>query len=202
MKIYNERYSDFESMIKRYEREMRETYENKNRGINSEEPMINDGVFPNEKEPSFVSEQIEAENQTVDDSSRDSDYEDSPASEDDKGYIIVITNSGRGAVPLEGVNVVVDRVNEDDPNHRQELVKILSTNSSGRTSKIEVSTVGRRLSQVPGNPGPFATYYVSANLSGYIPVRDQPVDVFGGETSLLKIELVPEPEDLGGGKLW
>lgn len=189
-------------MIERYEREMRTAYENKIKDTNIEEPLINEGVYPNEKEPSFELEQMEAENQILDDSSRNSDNKDSSAPENDKGFIVIITNSGRGAVPLEGVNVVVDRVNEDDPSHRQELVRILKTNSSGRTSKISVDTVSRSLSQTPGNPGPFATYYVSADLLGYVPVHDQPVDVFGGETSLLELELVPEPEDLGGERTW
>ena len=189
-------------MIERYEREMRAAYENKTKETNAEEPLINEGVYPNEKEPSFAKEQAEAENQTVDDSSRNSDNENSPESENDMGFIIVIANSGRGAVPLEDVNVVVDKVDENDPLHRQKLVRILKTNSSGRTQKIPVNTVSRGLSQVPGNPGPFATYYVSADRFGYIPVRDQPVDVFGGETSLLELELVPEPENLGGENAW
>ncbi len=189
-------------MIERYEREMRAAYENKTKETNAEEPLVNEGVYPNEREPSFAAEQAEAENQTLDDSSRNSDSEESPAPENDKGFIVVIANSGRGAVPLEGVNVVIDRVNEDDPAHRQELVKILKTNSSGRTPKIPVDTVSRSLSQTPGNPGPFATYYVSADLLGYCPVHDHPVDVFGGETSLLELELVPEPEKLGGEKTW
>lgn len=117
----------------------------------------------------------------------------------DSGYIIVSANSGRDAIPIAGVTVVIDRLDEHDHESRQELVAVLTTNQSGRTEAVKVETVSRTLSQSPGDAGPFMTYYVSARHPGYYPVINRPVDVFGGETSLMELELVPLPEDLSGG---
>ena len=117
----------------------------------------------------------------------------------DSGYIIVSTNSGRDAIPISGATVVIDRLDEHDHDSRQELVAVLTTNQSGRTEPVKVRTVSRTLSQSPGDLGPFVTYYVSAKSFGYYPVINRPVDVFGGETSLLELELIPLPEDLSGG---
>ena len=117
----------------------------------------------------------------------------------DSGYIIVSANSGRDAIPIAGVTVVIDRLDEHDHEGRQELVAVLTTNQSGRTEAVKVETVSRTLSQSPGDAGPFMTYYVSARHPGYYSVINRPVDVFGGETSLLELELVPLSEDHSGG---
>ena len=81
------------------------------------------------------------------------------------------------------------------------LVGILDTDSSGRTDPIAVETVNRSLSQEPGEQGnTFTTYYVSARKSGYFPIDKYPVDVFGGQTSILELGFTPQPEYLGWGR--
>lgn len=117
----------------------------------------------------------------------------------DSGYIIVSANSGRDAIPIGDATVIIDRLDENDIQNRQELIAILRTNQSGRTDPVKVETVSRTLSQQPGDLGPFMTYYVSVNHPGYYPVINHPVDVFGGQTSLLELGLIPLPEDLTGG---
>ncbi len=117
----------------------------------------------------------------------------------DIGYIIVSANSGRDAIPISGVTVVIDKLDENDPSGRQELIAVLQTDRSGRTVPVKVKTVSRTLSQSPGDMGPFVTYYVSVRHPGYASVINRPVDVFGGETSLLELALTPLPEDLSGG---
>ena len=116
------------------------------------------------------------------------------------GTITVEVTTGRGAVPLSGVDVVIDRLDVSDPKGRQELIAVRTTGRDGRTVPVAVATVSRELSLTPGNASPFSTFYVSASAKGYEPVKSMPVDVFANEASILKIDLVPKPEDLTGGE--
>ena len=188
--ISTERYSDFNSMIERYEQEMRKLFEEKQKNSGFEEPvrevmepLKNVAPVPEipEKEPEIKSE------------------EPPKIVPDGIGNIIVEVTTGRGAVPLAGIDVVIDRLDLDDPKGRQELVAVLETDRSGRTKPVPVKTVSRELSLVPGNAEPFSTFYVTASEKGFEPVKSRPVDVFANEVSILKIDLVPKPENLYGG---
>ena len=106
----------------------------------------------------------------------------------------------RGAVPLSGIDVVIDRLDFADPYGRQELVAVLETDQSGRTKPVSVKTVEKELSLVPGSAEPFSTFYVTTSEKGFEPVKSRPVDVFSNEVSILKIDLVPKPENLSGGE--
>ena len=200
-RINNERYSDFASLIARYEKEMREAY--------GKTPLP--AEIPPEEEPKEplppteipVFGEVSAE-MPADPPHSERPFPEEPPTEDneelpqdDTGEIMVTANAGRGAVPLSGVSVLIDRNDPDDEVRRQELVGLLETDASGKTENIRVKTVSRLLSLVPGNKGPFATYYVSTRLAGYEPVDHLPVDVFGGQVSLLKVEMIPLAEDLG-----
>lgn len=181
-------------MMARYEKELRETYGrfSQEEPTKIEEPKpVGEGTetapmpsVPPYSDRPFPEEVLQEASET--------------APETDNGKITVMVNAGREAVPLDGVSVLIGRTDEDDPARRHELVWLLETDLSGRTETVTVKTVSRELSQVPGYDGPFATYYVSVWLSGYHPVNDRPVDVFGGQTSLLEVELVPKAENLGG----
>ncbi len=290
LEIYNERYSDFNSMIERYEREMREAYglvqmsatndkqQKNNSGTsvnesqnssekileekaeNQEAPqeggtgtpaaepenetfeqsvplpplpavfseavpdmaeteMNHNQTLPENVPPEFSQPESALQQEEIDEIGRQDGYVLSPpeingeneevSNEDgntdrshvqsDSGYIVVTTNSGRDAIPINGVTVVIDRLDESDPAGRQELIYVQQTNQSGRTEPVKVKTVSRTLSQSPGDMGPFMTYYISVRHPGYEPVINRPVDVFGGETSILELELIPLPEDLSGG---
>lgn len=201
MKIYNERYSDFESMMERYKNEMQKLFDKQEGEKGTGTPAANaeDTVFAAPQETPAEEKMNSAELPAADRSARGLDIVESPAPENDKGYIIVSVNSGRDAFPIAGASVVIDRSDENDPGGRQQIVAVLHTDKSGRTPAQEVDTVSRELSLEPGMTGPFVTYYVSVKCEGYDPVESRPVDVFGGETSLLELELVPKTEDLTGG---
>lgn len=200
-RINNERYSDFASLIARYEKEMRETY-----GRTPLPAEISEEEKP-EETPSTAEISLPGEvpaEMPVDPPKSERPFPEEPPAEDneallqnDTGEIMVTANAGRGAIPLSGVSVLIDRNDPDDAVHRQELIGLLETDSSGKTEILRVKTVSRLLSLVPGNAGPFATYYVSTRLTGYEPVDHLPVDVFGGQTSLLDVEMIPLAEDLG-----
>ena len=179
--ISTERYSDFNSMIERYEQEMRRLFSEKQKNAVFEEPVKTVMAPPKKEEPPI--EVVQEEKAIL----------------DGTGKIIVEVTTARGAVPIEGADIVIDRLDLDDPKSRMKLVAVETTNQSGRTREVEVKTVSRELSLVPGNGNPFSTFYVSAAEAGFEPVKNRPVDVFSNEVSILKIDLVPKPENLSGG---
>lgn len=217
--IYTERYSDFNSMIERYEKEMRKMFEAVPRAeqtiLPAEEPVFETAVFPEdaptvpqfqqreqsgtevpampESEPPMIEQPVEPQVPMV---PMPPQEEPMP---DKIGSIVVEVTTGRGAVPLSGVTVVIDRLDVDDPKGRQELIAVETTNADGRTKPVEVQTVSRDLSLTPGSPNPFATFYISARAEGFEQVKNRPVDVFAEEMSILKIDLIPQPENLGEG---
>ncbi len=202
--ILMERYSDFNSMIERYEKEMRRIFEEKQR-ISFGEPSVRAAVFPEdapqvpqyrEKEQDYYNIPEEplqpvsppAEKQQKEETSRGK-----------KGTITVEVSTARGAVPLSGVTVVIDRLDPNDPMGRKELIAVETTDQSGRTSPVMVEAEPRDSSLEPGNADPFTTFYVSAETKGFEPVKNRPVDVFADEISILQIELIPKPEKLAEG---
>ena len=188
--ISTERYSDFNSMIERYEQEMRRLFAEKQRISGFKEPVAEASVTP--EKPILLSEGnlLEQEEKT------EEKLQNAP---DGVGSIIVEVTTGRGAVPISGATVVIDRLDFEDPKGRQELVAVLETNQSGRTKPVAVKTVEKELSLVPGSAEPFSTFYVTTSEKGFEPVKSRPVDVFANEVSILKIDLVPKPENLNGG---
>ena len=184
--ISTERYSDFNSMIERYEQEMRKLFAEKQKISGFEEPVRE--VMEPLKNVVPVQEITEIKRE-----------EQPKTVPDGIGNIIVEVTTGRGAIPLPEIDVIIDRLDLDDPDGRQELIAVLETDRSGRTKPVAVKTVSRELSLVPGNSEPFSTFYVTASEKGFEPVKNRPVDVFANEVSILKIDLVPKPENLYGG---
>lgn len=222
--IYSEKYSDFSSMMARYEEEMRRAYASaphlEGTGVpaaaqedNALEEKLARQDAAVQQSAELVLESLPTEENTTPDTTPDKteihpseDYAcamdgvQGSNPENDLGKIIVTATSGRDAYPIAGVNVIIDRADTNDGGGRQELVGILVTNSSGRTEPLTVETVNRDLSREPDEKGDtFTTYYISARKAGYFPIDRYPVDVFGGQTSILELSFTPEPECLGGG---
>ena len=184
--IPTERYSDFNDMIARYEQEMRKLFAEKHKETLPEE-KVSETSEPVKNIPRIPEEKTERENKPK------------QIVPDGIGNIIVEVTTGRGAVPLSGVDVVIDRLDVYDPKGRQELIAVETPDQSGRTKPVPVKTVSRELSLEPGNTEPFSTFYVTAAEKDFEPVKSRPVDVFANEVSILKINLVPKPEKLYGG---
>lgn len=212
--IYSEKYDDFGNMMARYKEEMRRTY-------NSVPHFEGTGEPAAEKEDSSLEEKLPKNESIIEELKKDNSQEDfyynggaidKESSDedfevnyknnediaDDSGKIIVTVNSGREAFPIEGVRVLIDKEGEDSKDGRFELVGVLVTDSSGRTNPVTVAAANRELSQsTEENGATFTTYYVSARKRGYFSIDKYPVDVFGGQTSILELGLVPKPEELG-----
>ena len=218
--IYSEKYSDFSSMMARYEEEMRRAYASaphlEGTGVpaaaqedNAPEEKLARQDAAVQQAAELVLESLPTKENTTPDKTEIHPSEDYAYAmdgvqglnpENDLGKIIVTATSGRDAYPIAGVNVIICRADTNDGGGRQELVGILVTNSSGRTEPLTVETVNRDLSREPDEKGDtFTTYYISARKAGYFPIDRYPVDVFGGQTSILELSFTPEPECLGGG---
>ena len=134
--ISTERYSDFNSMIERYEQEMRKLFAEKQKISGFEEPVRE--VMEPLKNVVPVQEITEIKRE-----------EQPKTVPDGIGNIIVEVTTGRGAIPLPEIDVIIDRLDFDDPDGRQELIAVLETDQSGRTKPVAVKTVSRELSLVP-----------------------------------------------------
>ena len=196
--ISTERYSDFNSMIERYEQEMRRIFAEKQKISGFEQQAAETAVFPEDAPSVPEFQQREQDNTEVSEPGKEMPTAPEIVP-DGIGHIIVEVTTARGAVPLSGVDVVIDRLDADDSKGRQELVAVETTNQSGRTKPVAVNTLRRELSLVPGNGNPFSTFYITASEKGFEPVKSRPVDVFSNEVSILKIDLIPKPENLSGG---
>ncbi|MBR3952200.1 MAG: hypothetical protein IKJ82_01090 [Oscillospiraceae bacterium] len=198
-----ERYSDFNSMIERYEKEMRRLFEEKQRMAGFEEPSGAAAVFPEDApEMPQYGEKEQAQDYAAALENPVPRGEENSSSEKDitdkTGTLIAEVSTAKGAVPLSGVSVIIDRLDTEDSKGRKELIAIEITNQSGRTSPVKVKAEPKELSLEPGNIDPFRTVYVSAKADGFEPAKNLPVDIFADEISILKIDLVPKPENLSG----
>ncbi len=210
--IYTERYSDFNSMIERYEKEMRRLFEEKQKNSGFEQPAVQTAVFPEDAPSVPRFQEREQDNTEVPEGSnpvvplpRFEEPPRIPSSANDEsmtGTIIAEITTARGAVPLSGVTVVIDRLDADDSRGRKELIAVEETNRSGRTEPVKVKAAPRDSSLEPGKTDPFTTFYISAKRDDFEPVKDRPVDVFADEISILKIDLIPKPENLAGGEIF
>jgi len=123
--IPTERYSDFNSMIERYEQEMRRIFAEKQRISGFEEPAAETAVFPEDAPAVPEFQQREQDNIKVPEPEREEKAQPLPEIVPDGiGHIIVEVTTARGAVPLSGVDVVIDRLDTDDAKGRQELITL------------------------------------------------------------------------------
>ena len=107
-----------------------------------------------------------------------------------KGYLRISATTAGGALPVQGVPVQI----RDETGS---ILHVLRTGESGLTPTVELSAPPAAESLTPGGEVPYALYLVTAELSGYQPVRELAVPVFDGITSLQPITLVPA--QIGGG---
>lgn len=108
---------------------------------------------------------------------------------DAQGALVVQVFTAREALPLEGCSVAL-QYHDTDGN---KLLRFLLTDRAGRTSPVTLPAPDSSLTLSPANPHPFATYFVTVTRVGFSPLRDAPTLVFGGELSLLPVELLPLP---------
>ena len=106
------------------------------------------------------------------------------------GYLIVNVSTARGAIPLAGAAVTVML---DEPENST-VFTVLTTDTAGKTDRIELPAPDRSLSESPGNAKPYATYTLQIDKEGYYSVTNAGVPVFAGITSIQPVEMLPLAE--------
>ena len=105
------------------------------------------------------------------------------------GYLIVNVSTARGAIPLAGASVTV--LDEDNGGG---ILNVLTTDTAGKTERIELRAPDRALSESPGGAKPYASYTLQVEKVGYYPASFAGVPVFAGVTSIQPAELLPLAE--------
>lgn len=107
------------------------------------------------------------------------------------GYLQVRVSTAQDAIPLKNAQVVIRT--QEEPGGK--IVSQAISDRSGLTPKIALPTVPRALSESPGNPHPFATYYIDVSKEGYYMQYYQNVPIFDGITSFQIVEMIPLPQN-------
>ena len=107
------------------------------------------------------------------------------------GFLIVKVSTAGGAIPVEGVTVVV-RGNEDE--HANILLSLL-TDRDGLTKKVSLPAPARALSGAPSPASkPYSTYNIDVFKEGYYPQHYNRVPVFDGIVAVQSAAIIPISE--------
>ena len=107
------------------------------------------------------------------------------------GYLIVRASTASGAIPVEGVTVIVQGRDEENSNVFLSLI----TDRDGLTQKITLPTVSRDESLSPSaNIKPYSLYNIEVYKDGYYPQHYSGVAIFEGITAVQNARIIPLSE--------
>jgi hypothetical protein len=107
------------------------------------------------------------------------------------GYLIVRASTASGAIPVEGVTVIVQGKDEENSNVFLSLI----TDRDGLTPKITLPTVSRDESLSPSvNIKPYSLYNIEVYKDGYYPQHYAGVAIFEGITAVQNARIIPLSE--------
>ncbi len=113
----------------------------------------------------------------------------------DTGYMIVQVSALQGAVPIANADVVVTR----DIGNETYLMWYDVTDESGKSRKFELPAPPREMSEQPSNgSAPYSSYNVRVSAPGFYTVTNAGAQVFGGQTSIAAIDMIPKRESQMG----
>lgn len=107
------------------------------------------------------------------------------------GYLIVRASTASGAIPVEGVTVIVQGRDDENSNVFLSLI----TDRDGLTQKITLPTVSRDESLTPSaNIKPYSLYNIEVYKDGYYPQHYSGVAIFEGITAVQNARIIPLSE--------
>lgn len=143
---------------------------------------------PDESMPEFsVQELVEEEDESVADFRRENSS---------NGFLKVQAYSGRGAIPVSGVHILVTK----DLGGKEYVFVDDMTDESGFTAAKTLPAPNRELSQTPqkeGAPLPYTTYNLIAEREGFVTLIKKNLPIFPGVISLQPLEMLPVPKSQG-----
>ena len=107
------------------------------------------------------------------------------------GTLITRVYTSRAQIPVQGATVAVT---QKSVNGRHHLLAIRISDSSGKTTPIQISSPGPGEGQSPGGPTPFSLVGLWAAAPGYEVLTVEDIQVFPGTETIQTLELIPLPE--------
>ncbi len=106
-----------------------------------------------------------------------------------EGKLQVVAASGTSARPVPDAVVTISRKDGS----RSHLVRLLTTDDSGKTPVVTLPAPSAALSQEPGNAQPYALYDIAIFANGYFREVAEDAPVFAGITSRQVFQMIPLP---------
>ena len=104
------------------------------------------------------------------------------------GYLVVAVAAARGNLPLKGARVRIYSTENDEIR----LLYTLTTDSSGRTERIELPAPPISASQTPDTDViPYASYNIDTDYDGYYTIENIDAPVYSGITSVQNVAMIP-----------
>jgi len=104
------------------------------------------------------------------------------------GFLKVIVSTASGVIPIGGARVTIL--------YGEIVLYELATDENGSTAPIPLETPPVDFSLIPTDEAPYATYTVKTTAEGFGAVTVYGVEILGGETSLLPVNMVPGDESV------
>ncbi|MBE7012433.1 MAG: carboxypeptidase regulatory-like domain-containing protein [Ruminococcaceae bacterium] len=108
--------------------------------------------------------------------------------ENDTGYLIIQAVTAGKGIPIEGAHITV--TNEMDGGY---VERVLTTDRNGQTEKITLKAPNRDNSLEPNQKDNYSIYNVRTDKEGFYPVENLDVPIFGGQTTVQQVLLIPVP---------
>lgn len=107
------------------------------------------------------------------------------------GFLQVEVFTANGGYPVSGAVVIIKRELQGGA----ALVRVLTTNRSGKTPTIALPAPSERYSQYPQEGvRPFAEYNITVSKRGYFTISDINMPIFAGVKTVQPIEMIPLPQ--------
>ena len=116
--------------------------------------------------------------------------------QDNKGGLVVSVTTASNTRPIMNAHVVISKRNAS----REQLIRTLTTDASGRTPVIELPTPPLANSTSPGSLIPYSIYNVRVDYPGYYSVENLDVPIFPNNVAVQPVNLIPLPLDTYTGK--
>ncbi|MBE7032116.1 MAG: carboxypeptidase regulatory-like domain-containing protein [Ruminococcaceae bacterium] len=113
------------------------------------------------------------------------------------GALTVQVYTADGALPLANANVLIT----SNSGSGEELVRVLKTDRSGKTTPISLAAPPAVNSLDPENSNArFYRYNIRVDYPGYYTTENLNVPIFEGQTSIQPVAMIPLPADEERGK--
>ena len=118
-----------------------------------------------------------------------------PSSQMGTGYLIVHVTTARGAIPLEGAQVIIRDLLPQGAPVQCDVIASLVSDKGGNTAIIPLTAPPRAGSMKPGGTSPYSIYTAEIRLEGFYDQIYNGIPIFDGITAIQPVDMVPLPEN-------